>query len=726
MAAAFLFDFCDNEYYAYLVEVYLWEDFVHMKKLISLALAALLVLTTLPALAADPAADTSWYGDGSASEFTISSAAELLGLASLVNNGNSFAGKVIRLGADIDLSAISSWTPIGIDIKEFRGEFDGQGHTISGLKCTTPNNRYMGLFGHICGVYVHSFTLSGAQISYTGSESKLYCGTVAAYVENSVFKDITVTQPVIIIAPTGGGVDGIIVGGAFGRFSNSQAESVNVNSLSIEASCSKAGGEKYIAGHTGMTEDGTVGENGKFSEVSSYSSNAHWLPGTTFEDGKPILNLFRSCKVTGSEAALATITAEGYSLNVGGFLGSERSGTYHAGSDLFSNCTVSGLNMTCTGMTDSDGGNAAVRAGGFAGRINSSNAVSSGSVIINGFEGCSASGTMTINHVKKIGESTGNVAGNYNTASGFGGFVGVSTNQIGRPSYHGADASGMTINTSADIKYTDDESNPNKRIGSFVGNSSNSTYTNCKGANTVPTGVGFHGAGASGLNITPALLDLGTHGVQSYSGATGTFTLENIGTTGCSLEIPVDTDHFNISWNATPTPEGSAGIRAVTSLTREVTIAPRSSLTLTVTPKAGLGIGKYTDTIQIREKPTGNNSVGKLLGTVAATIEIIAPAAPTSGGIDLWYNGGNSFGSSKSAVPTSVEIDGQPVGFVGDGGEFSVSCLQPGARWITVKWHSTTVTTSFTPDMNAHCDTVAIPKTGDMPLFASILAWLGL
>ncbi len=50
------------------------------------------------------AADTAWYtGHESDSEFSIGSADQLAGLASLVNGGNTFAGKTVKLTADIDL-----------------------------------------------------------------------------------------------------------------------------------------------------------------------------------------------------------------------------------------------------------------------------------------------------------------------------------------------------------------------------------------------------------------------------------------------------------------------------------------------------------------------------------------------------------------------------------------------------------------------------------------------
>ena len=93
----------------------------------------------------------------------------------------------------------------------------------------------------------------------------------------------------------------------------------------------------------------------------------------------------------------------------------------------------------------------------------------------------------------------------------------------------------------------------------------------------------------------------------------------------------------------------------------------------------------------------------------------------TGGGIDLKYTGGNGFSSSKPDVPTSVEIDGTPVSFTGDGRNFTVSCIKPDSRWITVRWNSTSVTTNFTPDADAYCSSTNIPKTGDASLAAFVV-----
>ena len=80
--------------------------------------------------------DISWYNDTD-TEFVLTTAEQLAGLAKLVDGGNTFAGKTIKLGKDIDLYAEKengervSFNPIGYgyDIV-FKGTFDGQDHII--------------------------------------------------------------------------------------------------------------------------------------------------------------------------------------------------------------------------------------------------------------------------------------------------------------------------------------------------------------------------------------------------------------------------------------------------------------------------------------------------------------------------------------------------------------------------------------------------------------------
>lgn len=116
--------------------------------------------------------DISWYNDND-KDFKISTAAQLAGLAQLVNgtatrkvqneegnevdesiNAQNFEGCKITLTADIQLNNVAvptsgnQWTPIGTSRRKFAGTFDGQGYTISGLYINKAST-YQGLFGHI-------------------------------------------------------------------------------------------------------------------------------------------------------------------------------------------------------------------------------------------------------------------------------------------------------------------------------------------------------------------------------------------------------------------------------------------------------------------------------------------------------------------------------------------------------------------------------------------------
>ena len=80
-----------------------------MKKLLLSLLFAFVTLTCLQAQTIwDGTAGTSWYNETS-TEFEISTAEQLAGLAELVNNGNDFSGKTILLTADIVLNDTSDW-----------------------------------------------------------------------------------------------------------------------------------------------------------------------------------------------------------------------------------------------------------------------------------------------------------------------------------------------------------------------------------------------------------------------------------------------------------------------------------------------------------------------------------------------------------------------------------------------------------------------------------------
>ena len=93
--------------------------------------------------------------------YELSTAEQVAWFAEFVNAGNIFA--CARLTADIDMSGLSDYKMIGNvkDVAYFRGTFDGQFHTISGLTINLPTTDNVGLFGSVAGsARIMNFTMA--------------------------------------------------------------------------------------------------------------------------------------------------------------------------------------------------------------------------------------------------------------------------------------------------------------------------------------------------------------------------------------------------------------------------------------------------------------------------------------------------------------------------------------------------------------------------------------
>lgn len=212
---------------------------------------------------------TTWYGDGTASAFTISTAADLAGLAKLVNAGNTFSGKTISLVANIDLAA-HYWTPIGGYGKPFNGTFDGQNFVITYLTIDQPSLDWAGLFG---------YTDTSSVISNLGmTETSINAGWLLGGVAGENFGSITNTYS------TGVVYGYAYIGGLVGR--NSGALSSTYASGTVTATSSSGGGlvgnnvqpatitNSYASGLVNGDSylGGLVGDNYKASIIDSYST----------------------------------------------------------------------------------------------------------------------------------------------------------------------------------------------------------------------------------------------------------------------------------------------------------------------------------------------------------------------------------------------------------------------------------------------------------------------
>ena len=180
-----------------------------------------------PSVAAEKAAAAEWLGDYAAqSEYVISTKEEMHHFAVAVNRlGKDFSGKTVKLAASLDYTG-ETYTPVGSQTQSFKGTFDGQDKTISGIRLTSGS--YLGVFGHSRGtirsLHVKDCVLTGTE--YVGGiageaggkiigcsaenveVSGWFAGCIAGHTYGMTVEDVTVTG----CTANGGGKAGAVFG----------------------------------------------------------------------------------------------------------------------------------------------------------------------------------------------------------------------------------------------------------------------------------------------------------------------------------------------------------------------------------------------------------------------------------------------------------------------------------------------------------------------------------
>jgi len=218
--------------------------------------------------------DTDWYtSNASASEFTISTAGQLAGLAKLVNEGNTFVLQYVILGADIMLNDTTNWKnwengppankwiPIGTytettetEDKSFLGLFKGSGYTISGIYIDNSSD-YQGLFGHLPGDVIEL----GVTASYIKGRNNV--GGMAGYtnrrggIRDSYFTGVVMGQDSV------GGLVGKNDYSNYGKYSISNSYFVGVVT-----------GRDHVGGLVGNNNISVWRTSSRYIIDSSYSS----------------------------------------------------------------------------------------------------------------------------------------------------------------------------------------------------------------------------------------------------------------------------------------------------------------------------------------------------------------------------------------------------------------------------------------------------------------------
>ncbi len=158
--------------------------------------------------------DFSWY-TGKSSPYTISSADQLAGFGKIVDGTaegiaqDSFIGKTVKLGGDIDLSNGVSLNPIGcgyvngttnsggVDGYSFQGTFDGQNHVIRYLYQNGWDlglsycNLGGGLFASVHNATIKNLTMLDAEIVMECVEQGVIAGLAQG---NCTFENITISN----------------------------------------------------------------------------------------------------------------------------------------------------------------------------------------------------------------------------------------------------------------------------------------------------------------------------------------------------------------------------------------------------------------------------------------------------------------------------------------------------------------------------------------------------
>lgn len=140
----------------------------------------------------DPQANTSWY--------EVENAAGLRTFAANVSAETSYAGKTIKLTADIDLAG-ENWTPINAGDRLNRSTIDGDGHTIRNMtvrSCTNSMGYGAGFIGDTrSAVTIKNITFDGADVAFSSTEA--YFGNIGGIVMGytygtTLFENVTVTN----------------------------------------------------------------------------------------------------------------------------------------------------------------------------------------------------------------------------------------------------------------------------------------------------------------------------------------------------------------------------------------------------------------------------------------------------------------------------------------------------------------------------------------------------
>ena len=254
----------------------------------------------------------------------INSADELETFAKEVNDGDTYEGRTVKLGADIDLSKLTSaateWTPIGSYVnysnyKAFKGIFDGQGHTVSNLNISTTSTQYAGLFGYVENATIKNVVVQG---SVSG---KQYLAGVIGYAKGSLTCEKVKNEASVTGTST-------YLGGIVSHIATSNTSTVSFTSCVNKGNVthSTKTGSSYAGGLVGNIANNPINANFTDCYNTGNIDGGYYMGGIlgfTGSSSSKVMVSLNNCYSTGTVTSGYTGTSGYYKDAFGALVGME-------------------------------------------------------------------------------------------------------------------------------------------------------------------------------------------------------------------------------------------------------------------------------------------------------------------------------------------------------------------------------------------------------------------
>jgi uncharacterized membrane protein (UPF0136 family) len=225
-----------------------------------------------------------WNTNGN--QYLIEDSADLILLAQLVADSNTFQGKSFLLVNDINLSVIpNNIRSIGsYPNRPFCGTFDGNGKLIYNVYIDKPNTEYQGFFGYTKNAYLYNVGL----INITAS-GRNYTGGMVAYAENTDIRSSYVSGGTLFALSYVGGLVGY------------QTPGTNSIISGCYNTC-QVSGNNNVGGLLGYSNNGTVRNSYVAGVVSGQGTGVGAIIGKA--DNVLSYNCYFSDSITGQTVAI--------------------------------------------------------------------------------------------------------------------------------------------------------------------------------------------------------------------------------------------------------------------------------------------------------------------------------------------------------------------------------------------------------------------------------------